>query len=141
MNSKQKFTESVQSPFVSGKGRLLLILLAILISVEALLVTVGAIYFFSQIFIQEVNNMAGAIVIFAIAAFIALGLFAVSIACFKDKAGTLGAIVTWQILQFAAGTSFILGMAEWQALGWLLILLSISAIVVTVIRLIVQSSK
>jgi hypothetical protein len=95
------------------------------VSIEALLVTAGAMYFLSRIFLEKPNNLSGAIVIFAITFVIAIGLIYVAISSFKAQPWTRGAIVTWQIMQFAVATSFIQGIAEWQPIGWLLIALTL----------------
>jgi hypothetical protein len=100
-------------------------LLGVLVSIEALLVSSGAMYFLSRIFLEKPDNLSGAIVIFGITLVIAIGLIYVAIASFKAQSWTRGAIVTWQIMQFAVATSFIQGIAEWQPIGWLLIALTV----------------
>ena len=129
MNSGEKPTNSDPPSSKTGNGRSLVNLLGALVGIESLLVLAGVAYFFSQMFIQEVNNFAGAVVIFAITLFIGLGLVAVAIAAFRRKPWTRGAIITWQILQFAAATSFIQGITEWQAIGWVLIVLAAVTVV------------
>ncbi|MDH6537475.1 hypothetical protein M2112_001721 [Aurantimicrobium minutum] len=105
---------------------LLVGLLGVLVSIEALLVTAGAMYFLSRIFGDSPENLSGAIVIFAITLIIGLGLIATAIATFKSKSWVTGAIVTWQILQIAVAISFIQGLPEWQLAGWVLAVLSLS---------------
>ena len=107
------------------RQQLLVALLGVLVSIEALLVTAGAIYFLSRIFMEKPENLSGAIVIFAITVIIAAGLVATAFGTFKAKAWTRGAIVTWQIMQFVVATSFIQGIAVWQPVGWLLIVLAV----------------
>ncbi|WP_281640231.1 hypothetical protein [Aurantimicrobium minutum] len=124
MNSGEKPTNSDPQSRKTGNGRHFVNLLGVLVGIESLLVLAGAAYFFSQMFIQEVNNFAGAVVIFAITLFIGLGLVSVAIAAFRRKPWTRGAIITWQILQFAAATSFIRGISEWQSIGWVLMVLA-----------------
>lgn len=113
----------------SQLGRKLVLGLSILVGFEALLVSGGALYFLTRMFVEPVENIAGAIVIFLITAAIAVGLFIVTVACAKNNSWTRGAIVTWQVLQFAVATSFIQGLVEWQPIGWMLFLLSAGAIV------------
>ena len=129
MNSAEKPTNSDPQSIKTGNGRHLVNLLGVLVGIESLLVLAGAAYFFSQMFIQEVNNFAGAVVIFAITLFIGLGLVALAIAAFRRKPWTRGAIITWQILQFAAATSFIQGISEWQYIGWFLMVLALGTFV------------
>ncbi|MFA9276323.1 MAG: hypothetical protein ACEQR4_00520 [Rhodoluna sp.] len=100
-------------------------LLGVLVSIEALLVTAGAIYFLSRIFLETPENLSGAIVIFAITLVFAIGLVATAIGTFRALSWTRGAIVTWQILQFAVATSFIQGIQAWQPVGWLLIVFAV----------------
>ncbi|AXE54925.1 hypothetical protein [Aurantimicrobium sp. MWH-Uga1] len=140
MNSGEKPTNLDPQRGKNAKSRALVILLASLVGLESLFVLAGALYFFSQLFVQEVSNVAGAIVIFAITLLIALGLAIASIGTFREQAWTKGAIVTWQILQFAAATSFIPGISEWQSVGWTLATLSILTIVLVMI-VIVRSSR
>ena len=110
-------------------GRKLIVSLSVVVGIEALLVSAGAIYFLARMFMEPVENLAGAIVIFLITLAIAVGLVAVTVSCFRNRSWTRGAIVTWQILQFAVATSFIQGLVQWQPVGWVLFLLSAVAIV------------
>ena len=107
----------------------LVALLGVLVSIEALMVTTGALYFLSRIFMETPENLSGAVVIFAITIVIAIGLFATAIATFRAQSWTRGAIVTWQFLQFAVATSFIQGLQTWQLLGWGMIILSVIALI------------
>ena len=107
------------------RQQLLVALLGVLVSIEALLVAAGAIYFLSRIFMEKPENLSGAIVIFAITVIIASGLVATAFETFKAKSWTRGAIVTWQIMQFVVATSFIQGITVWQPVGWLLIVLAV----------------
>ena len=100
-------------------------LLGVLVSIEALLVTAGAVYFLSRIFLETPENLSGAFVIFAITLIIATGLIATAIGTFKAKPWTRGAIVTWQIIQFVVATSFIQGIQAWQPVGWVLIFFAV----------------
>jgi hypothetical protein len=128
----QEMTEiTPENPNIPGKnGRAqtprnsLVILLGLFVSIEAVLVIAGALYFLSRIFLDTPENFMGAIVIFAITLVIAVGLIATAIATFRVQPWTRGAILTWQILQFAIATSFIQGIIEWQPVGWALIALS-----------------
>ena len=142
----QEMTENTQqNPSDSGtnnesqRNRSALVgLLAVLVSVEALAVLSGAIYFLSRIFLETPENLSGAIVIFVITALIALGLIATAIATFAAKPWTRGATVTWQILQFAIATSFIQGIRDWQPVGWALLCLSVTAFALVVAISILQ---
>lgn len=140
MNSGENPTNSDGQSPKTGTSRALVALLASLVGLESLIVLAGALYFFSQLFVQEVSNAAGAIVIFAITLFIAIGLAIVSIGTIRDQGWTRGAIITWQILQFAAATSFIPGISSWQPVGWFLAVLSILAMVLAIV-VIVRSSR
>jgi hypothetical protein len=135
MNSAEKPTISDSGKQGFGSGRALVYLLGTLIGLEAIAVLAGAGYFFSQLFVQEVTNIAGAIVIFAITILIGLALVGLAIATWLRKSWTRGAIITWQILQFALATSFIQGIDQWQPIGWLLLFLSVATAVVTVLMI------
>ena len=109
----------------------LVALIGVLVSIEALMVTTGALYFLNNILLETPENLSGAIVVFAITVVIAIGLVATAIAAFRAQTWTRGAIVTWQILQFAVGTSFIQGLQIWQVIGWGMIFLSLFALIAT----------
>lgn len=117
----------------------LVALLGMLVSVEALLVTAGAVYFLSRIFLETPENLSGAIVIFAITLIIAAGLIATSIGTFKAKPWTRGAIVTWQIMQFVVATSFIQGIQAWQPVGWVLIVFALGTAVLLFTRPVISA--
>ena len=124
-NSEQNPTKQGLNGHEHIRRSPLVALLGVLVSIEALLVTAGAVYFLSRIFLEVPKNLSGAVVIFVITLIIAAGLVATSIGTFKAKPWTRGAIVTWQIIQFVVATSFIQGIQAWQPLGWLLIALSL----------------
>lgn len=138
----QNMTENVpqnpSNPGSNGHERKrrspLVALLGVLVSIEALMVTAGALYFLSRIFMETPENLSGAIVIFAITLVIAIGLVATAIGTFRTQSWTRGAIVTWQILQFAVATSFIPGIQAWQPVGWLLIVFAVGTAVLLFTR-------
>lgn len=99
--------------------------LALLVGIEAVLVSAGAVYFLSLTFTEVTSNIAGAIVIFLITALIAVGLWVSTVALLQGKSWSRGIIITWQVIQFALATSFIQGLVEWQAVGWALLALSL----------------
>jgi hypothetical protein len=127
-NTAQNPSDSSSIGHEPGQRSSLVVLLGVLLGLESLLVLGGALYFLSRIFLETPENFSGAIVIFAITLLIAIGLIATTIGTFREQSWTRGAIVTWQILQFAVATSFIQGIAQWQPLGWSLIALSFSVV-------------
>lgn len=140
MNSGEKPTNSDPQSGKTAKSRAFVILLSLFVGIESLILFAGALYFFSQLLVQDVSNVAGAIVILVITLLVAIGLIIAAIGTYREQAWTKGAIVTWQILQFAAATSFIPGLSEWQSVGWTLATLSILTIVLVII-VIVRSSR
>ncbi|MEG3034705.1 MAG: hypothetical protein RR877_04340 [Aurantimicrobium sp.] len=133
-NTPQNPTNSGRNGHEQMRRSPLVMLLGALVSIEALLVTAGAFYFLSRIFLETPENLSGAIVIFAITLVIAIGLFATAIAAFRAISWTRGAIVTWQILQFAVATSFIQGIQAWQPVGWLLIFFAVGTAILLFTR-------
>ena len=127
-NSKQNPTNPGINGHEQTRRSPLVALLGVLVSIEALLVAAGAVYFLCRIFLETPVNLSGAIVIFAFTLIIAAGLIATAIGTFKAKPWTRGAIVTWQIMQFAIATSFVQGLLIWQPLGWILLSLSAASI-------------
>lgn len=138
-NSEQNPTNQGLNSQEQTRRNPLVSLLGVLVSLEALLVTAGAVYFLSRIFLETPENLSGAFVIFAISLIIAAGLIATAIGTFKEKSWTRGAIVTWQILQFFVATSFIQGIQVWQPVGWLLIVLAVGTAVLLFSRPVINS--
>jgi len=103
--------------------------LALLVGIEAVLVSAGAVYFLTMTLTEVISNIAGAIVIFLITALVAVGLWVSTFALFKGKSWSRGIIITWQVIQFALATSFVQGLVEWQSVGWLLLVLSLGTFV------------
>ena len=139
-NSEQNPTNPGLNGHEHTRRSRLVALLGVLVSIEALLVAAGALYFLSRIFLETPENLSGAFVIFAITLIIAAGLIATAIGTFKAKPWTRGAIVTWQIMQFVVATSFIQGIQAWQPVGWALIALSLSSSVF-VLKVIFQARE
>ena len=133
-NMPQNPTNSGSNGHEQTRRSPLVALLGVLVSIEALLVTAGAIYFLSRIFLETPENLPGAVVIFAITLVIAIGLVVTAIGTFRTQSWTRGAIVTWQILQFAVSTSFIQGIQDWQPVGWLLIVFAVGTAVLLFTR-------
>jgi hypothetical protein len=114
-------------------------LLVLLVGIEAILVSAGAIYFVFLTFTEVTGNPAGAIVIFLITALVAVGLWISTVALLKGKGWSRGLVVTWQVIQFALATSFAQGLAEWQVFGWFLLLLSLGTFVLALSKKVSQS--
>ena len=138
-NSEQNPTNPGLSGHEQTRRSPLVALLGVLVSIEALLVTAGALYFLSRIFMETPENLSGAFVIFAITLIIATGLIATAIGTFKAKPWTRGAIVTWQVMQFVVATSFIQGIQVWQPVGWLLIALAVGTAVLLFTRPVISA--
>ena len=138
-NSEQNPTNPGLNGHEQTRCSPLVALLGVLVSIEALLVTAGAMYFLSHIFLETPENISGAFVIFAITLIIAAGLIATSIGTFKAKPWTRGAIVTWQIMQFVVATSFIQGIQAWQPVGWLLIAFAVGTAVLLFTRPVISA--
>ena len=138
-NSEQNPTNPGLNGHEHTRRSRLVALLGVLVSIEALLVAAGALYFLSRIFLETPENLSGAYVIFAITLIIAAGLIATAIGTFKAKPWTRGAIVTWQIMQFVVATSFIQGIQAWQPVGWLLIAFAVGTAVLLFTRPVISA--
>jgi len=139
MNSEEKPLEIGPRSQKNRPGSALVVFLAALVGCESLIVFAGGFYFFTQLFVQKTTNIAGAIVIIVITLLIAFWLAFVGIGTLKDQAWTKGAIITWQILQFALATSFIAGLSAWQPIGWLLAFIA-TVTTATFVAVIVRSA-
>ena len=138
-NSEQNPTNQDLNGHEQTRRSPLVAILGVLVSVEALLVTAGAMYFLSRIFLETPENLSGAFVIFSITFIIAAGLIAAAIGTFKAKPWTRGAIVTWQIMQFVVATSFIQGIQAWKPVGWLLIAIAVGTAVLLFTRPVISA--
>ena len=138
-NSEQNPTNQGSNGHEQTRRSPLVALLGVLVSLEALLVTAGAVYFLSRIFLETPENLSGSFVIFAITLIIAAGLIATAIGTFKAKPWTRGAIVTWQIMQFVVATSFIQGIQAWQPVGWVLIVFALGTAVLLFTRPVISA--
>jgi hypothetical protein len=114
-------------------------LLVLLVGIEAVLVSAGALYFLFLTFTEVIGNPAGAIVIFFITALVAVGLWISTVALRMGKGWSKGLVVTWQVIQFALATSFVQGIAEWQLLGWFLLVLSLGTFVLALSKKVSES--
>jgi len=124
MNDSSSLSEeNGEKPRFSSQKAMLI--LSLLLGIETVLVSAGAVYFLTLTFTEVTSKIAGAIVIFLITALIAVVLWVSTFALLQGKSWSRGIIVTWQVIQFALATSFIQGLVEWQALGWLLLVLSL----------------
>lgn len=106
---------------------MLLLLLAILVGIEGIGLLVGAVFFFSQLFVQQATSLSGSIVIFVITLIIGVGVLCTALGAARSKTWVRGPILTWQILQVAVAISFFQGTDFWPALGWLLLVFSIAS--------------
>lgn len=122
-----------------GTGRKFVVALSTVVGLEALILLAGAIYFLARMFMEPVENLGGAIVILLITLAIAAGLFAAAIACLKHRAWTRGAILVWQILQFAIATSFLQGIEDWKPVGFALLILSVLGILAVLMALLIHT--
>ena len=106
---------------------MLLLLLAALVGIEGIGLLAGAVFFFSQLFVQQATSLSGSIVIFVITLIIGVGMTAAAFGASRSKTWVRGPILTWQILQVAVAISFFQGEDFWSMLGWLLLALSLAS--------------
>ena len=114
-------------------------LLVMLVGIESLLLSLGAIYFLALTLTEVSGNPAGAIVIFLITALVAGGLWVSTFALLRGKGWSRGLVVTWQVIQFALATSFAQGLDEWQVFGWFLLVLSLVTFVMALSKKVSES--
>ena len=114
-------------------------LLVLLVGIEAVLVSAGAVYFLFLTFTEVIENPAGAIVIFLITALVAVGLWVSAAALRRGKGWSRGLVVTWQVIQFALAASFVQGLDEWQVFGWFLLVLSLGTFVLALSKKVSES--
>lgn len=106
---------------------MLLLLLATLVGIEGIGLLVGAVFFFSQLFVQQATSLSGSIVIFVITLIIGLGVTTAALGVARSKTWVRGPILTWQILQIAVAISLFQGTDFWPVIGWLLLALSLAS--------------
>ena len=136
-NTVSQFDDNSQD--MSNTSKKSLRVLVLLVGIEAVLVSAGAVYFMFLTFTEVIRNPAGAIVIFLITALVAVGLWVSTFALLKGKGWSRGLVVTWQVIQFALATSFVQGLAEWQVFGWFLLVLSLGTFVLALSKKVSES--
>lgn len=127
------------TPDMGNTSKKSLRLLVLLVGIEAILVSAGAIYFLFLTFTEVTGNPAGAIVIFLINALVSVGLWVSTFALLQGKGWLRGLVVTWQVIQFALATSFVQGLEKWQMFGWFLLVLSLGTFVLALSKKVSES--
>ena len=119
---------------------MLLSLLATLIGIEGAALLAGAVFFFTQIFVQQTTSLSGSIVIFIITLIIGVGVLAAALGTVQRKTWVRGPILTWQILQVAVAISFFQGTDFWPLIGWILLILSLGSTALLFTKSVIEST-
>ena len=119
---------------------MLLSLLATLIGIEGAALLAGAVFFFTQIFVQQTSSLSGSIVIFIITLIIGVGVLAAALGAAQRKTWVRGPILTWQILQIAVSISFFQGTDFWPLIGWILLILSLGSTTLLFSKQVIEST-
>lgn len=119
---------------------MLLSLLAILIGIEGATLLAGAVFFFTQIFVQQTTSLSGSIVIFIITLIIGLGVLAAALGAAQRKTWVRGPILTWQILQIAVAISFLQGTDFWPLIGLVLLILSVGSTALLFTKAVIEAT-
>ena len=119
---------------------MLLSLLAILIGIEGAALLAGAVFFFTQIFVQQTTSLSGSIVIFIITLIIGVGVLAAALGAAQRKTWVRGPILTWQILQIAVAISFLQGTDFWPLIGLVLLILSVGSTALLFTKAVIEAT-
>jgi hypothetical protein len=107
----------------------LLVLLVILLFIECLLATAGAIYLLVELFIDTPQSYPAAIAILVLAVLAAVWVGTIAIHTLRGRSWTRGASVVWQVLQASIGLGTLQGLFARPEIGWPLIILSLAVFV------------
>lgn len=104
-------------------------ILAIVLTLEALLLTVIALWLVIELFADHPQSFPTAIALVVVTALAAIGLAALAVAAFKEKSWMRGAALTWQILQLVVAVGAFQGLFSQPQIGWALAIPALVAIV------------
>lgn len=102
-----------------------LVILAILLFIELLLVSAGAVYLLVELLIDTPQSYASAIAILALAVLAAVWVGMIAVHTLRGRPWTRGATVVWQVLQASVGIGALQGLFARPDVGWPLIILSL----------------
>ncbi|MEX1078719.1 MAG: hypothetical protein WED09_06375 [Homoserinimonas sp.] len=101
----------------------------ILLFIEFLLVSAGAVYLLVELAIETPQSYGSAIVILALTALAAFGVGMIAVQTLRGRPWTRGATVVWQVLQASVGVGSLQGLFARPEVGWPLIILSVVVLV------------
>ena len=106
-----------------------LVLLVILLFIECLLVTAGAVYLLIELLIETPQSYPAAIAILVLTVLAAVWVGMIALHTLRGRPWTRGAAVVWQVLQASIGLGCLQGLFARPEIGWPLIILSLVVLV------------
>lgn len=114
--------EGVPGP---AKRPVQLVILAVLLFIEFLLVSAGAVYLLVELLIETPQSYGSAIFILLLTALAAVWVALIAVNTLRGRPWTRGAAVVWQVLQASVGVGSLQGLFARPDIGWPLIILSV----------------
>ena len=105
-----------------------LVILLILLFIELLLVSAGAVYLVVELLIDTPRSYPSAIAILALTVLAAVWLAMIILHTRRGRSWTRGATVVWQVLQASIGVGSLQGLFARPEVGWPLIILSLAVL-------------
>jgi hypothetical protein len=103
----------------------LLVFLVILLFIECLLVSAGAVYLLVELLIETPQSYPAAVAILVLTALAAVWIGMIALHTLRGRPWTRGAAVVWQVLQASIGLGSLQGLFARPDIGWPLIILSL----------------
>jgi hypothetical protein len=117
-----------------------LVILAILLFIEFLLVSAGAVYLLVELLIDTPQSFASAIAILALTALAAVWVGMIAVHTLRGRSWTRGATVVWQVLQASVGIGSLQGLFARPDVGWPLIILSLIVLALLFTKPVMQAT-
>jgi hypothetical protein len=114
-----------------GRAPLALLALAAIIALEALGMAVIAIWLIVELLVETPQSLASALALIVLAAVASAFLLAVVLGALRRAGWIRGAVLTWQVVQIAVAIGAFQGTLARPDVGWLLLLPSVGAILLT----------
>jgi hypothetical protein len=105
----------------------LLTVLAAIVGLEAVGVSVYAIWYITQLFVSEIGSLAGALFLAALFVGMAVWLWFLTVALIRVKTSSRSGTLVWQTIQVVVGVSMINAEGDWIVVAIAMIVLGLAA--------------
>jgi hypothetical protein len=120
-----------ETPGWQGRRPPALLALAAIVALEAAAMAAIAVWLIVELLVDTPQSLASALALVVLAAGAAAFLVAVVIGALRGSGWIRGAVITWQVVQIAVGIGALQGTLARPDIGWLIIVPSVVAILLT----------